>query len=182
MKRIVNGRLWDEDFMYGVASRTFDMVDPVTGETRSYREELKREYVPKPGHTLADTWIQGQYGRKIVEENCDLMRGQFVLKVAQGWSDGVFILLSDGEARAWFEKWRPSDDAGYARVFGEPANPWTGSGEVRLAREADSRAGALKWDKERAEERAKKAEAEIAELKAKLASIAGDAERVCGEA
>ena len=40
MKRIINGRMWDDDFMNTVARRTFDKVDPVTGETRSYSQEL----------------------------------------------------------------------------------------------------------------------------------------------
>ena len=175
MKRIINGRLWDDDFMFDVASRTFDVKDPVTGEVKTYQERLKREYVPKPGHTLADTWVEGPYGRKIVEDNCDLRRGQFVLRIAQGWSDGTFVLLSEQEARAWFEKWCPSDDTRYAMVFGEPANPWTGSGEVRLVQEAASRLSSMKWDKERAEERAAKAEAEVAALKAKL-EVASKAE------
>ena len=42
MKRIINGRLWDDDFMFDVASRTFDVKDPVTGEVKTYRECLKR--------------------------------------------------------------------------------------------------------------------------------------------
>ena len=62
MKRIINGRMWDDDFMNTVARRTFDKVDPVTGETRSCSEELKREYVLKPGHTIEDTWVEAPTG------------------------------------------------------------------------------------------------------------------------
>ena len=171
MKRIMDGRLWDEDFMNAIESRAFDVKDPVTGEIKQYRETLMREYVLKPGHNLADTWIEGTYGRRIVKDNCDLRKGQFILKRNLGYSDGVFILLTDGEARAWFERWCPEQADRYAEVFGEPVNPWTGSGEVRLVEQAESRLSSAKWDKERAEERASKAEAELAQLKAELESL-----------
>lgn len=171
MKRIINGRLWDDSFMYSVESRAFDVEDPVTGETKQYREELLREYVLKPGRTLGDTWVEGTYGRRVLKDNCDLRKGQFILKRYQGYSDGVFILLSDEEAKVWFERWFPEQTDRYAEVFGEPASPWTGSGEVRLVEQAESRLKSANWDRDRAEERAKKAEAEIAALKAKIEAL-----------
>ena len=176
MKRIINGRLWDDGFMNDVSYRTFDVKDPVTGEVKTYREELKREYVLKPGHTLADTWVEGKYGRRIVKDNCDLRKGQFVLKLSQGWSDGAFILLSEREARAWFEKWHPDEADRYAEIFGTPESPWTGDGTVSLVEQAESRANSMKCEKERAEERANRAEAEIAALKAKLEALSKPAE------
>lgn len=176
MKRIINGRLWDDAFMNDVASRTFDRTDPVTGETCTYREELKREYVLKEGHTLEDTWVEAGYGRRIVKDNCDLTKGQFVLKLSRGWSDGTFVLLTDDEARSWLEKWCPDDIDGYEEVFGRAKNPWTGDGTVKLVEQAESRLSSMKWDKERAEERADKAEAEIAALKAKLEALSRPAE------
>lgn len=176
MKRIINGRLWDEEFMNSIESRAFDVKDPVTGEVKKYRETLMREYVLKPGHNLADTWIKSDYGRRIVKDNCDLRKGQFVLKRYQGYSDGVFIPLADEEAKAWFERWFPEQADCYAEVFGEPVNPWTGSGETRLVEQAESRLSSMKWDKERAEERASKAEAEVAALKAKLEALSKPAE------
>lgn len=171
MKRIVNGRLWDDSFMNDVAARTFDVKDPVTGETKQYREELKREYVLKAGHTLEDTWVEGSYGRRIVKDNCDLTKGQFVLKVSQGYSDGIFVMLTDDEARRWFEEWRPDDTDTYEQVFGRAKNPWTGDGTVKLVEQMESRMSSMQWNKERAEERANKAEAEIARLKAKLEAL-----------
>lgn len=176
MKRIIDGRMWDDDFMNTVASRTFDQVDPVTGETMSYREELKREYVLKPGHTIEDTWVEGPYGRRILKDHCDLTKGQFVLKVSQDWRDGVFVLISEPEARSWFEKWRPDDTDAYEEMFGRARGPWTADGAVRLVEQATSRMNSMKWDKERAEERANKAEAEIAALKAKLEALSKPAE------
>ena len=171
MKRIINGRLWDENFMDSIESRAFDVKDPATGEVKQYRETLMREYVLKPGHNLADTWVEGTYARRIVKDNCDLHKGQFLLKRYQGYSDGVFILVSDEEARAWFERWHPEKTDRYAELFGEPVNPWTGSGEVHLVEQAESRLSSMKWDKERAEERADKAEAEVAALKARLEAL-----------
>ena len=167
MKRIMNGRLWDDSFMHSIACRAFDVVDPVTKETKQYREELLREYVLKPGHTLEDTWVEGNYGRRIIRDNCDLRKGQFLLKRHQGYSDGIFILITEKEARLWFEKYCPEQTDQYAEIFGEPENPWTGDGVVRLVEQAESRVSSMKWDKERAEERASKAEAELAALKAK---------------
>lgn len=181
MKRIINGRLWDDSFMDSIGSRTFDKIDPVTGETRTYREELKREYVIKPGHTLGDTWVEGSYSRKIVKDNCDLTKGQFVLKVSQGWNDGIFIPLSDDDARSWFEKWCPDQTDRYEEVFGHAVNPWTGDGTIKLVEQAESRLSSMKWDKERAEERAEKAETELEALKAKLESLTR-APEVSGEA
>jgi hypothetical protein len=157
MKRIINGRMWNEDFMNSVTSRAFDVKDPVTGEIKQYREELLREYVLKPGHTLEDTWIEGTYGRRIVKDHCDLRKGQFLLKRHQGYSDGVFILLSDEEARAWFELHCPDETDRYEEVFGPATNPWSGDGTVKLVEQAEQRLNSMKWDKERAEDRAKKA-------------------------
>lgn len=185
MKRIINGRMWNEDFMNSVTSRAFDVKDPVTGEIKQYREELLREYVLKPGHTLEDTWIEGTYGRRIVKDNCDLRKGQFLLKRHQGYSDGVFILLSDENARAWFELHCPDETDRYEEVFGTATNPWTGSGTVKLVEQAESRLSSMKWDKERAEERAEKAETELEALKAKLESLTKAPEvsgPACGEA
>lgn len=171
MKRIINGRLWDDTFMNEIGSRSYDVTDRITQEVKQYRERLYREYVLKPGHTLQDTWIEGQYGRHIVKDNCDLTKGQFLLKVSQGWGDGIFILLTDEEARQWFEKWMPDSTDAYAEVFGQPENPWTGDGVVDLVAKAESRMNSMKWDKERAEERANKAEAEIADLRKKLEAM-----------
>lgn len=171
MQRIINGRLYDDAFMDSVETRTFDVLDPVTGETRKYGETLLREYVLKPGHTLSDTWVEGSYGRKIVRDNCDPAKGQFVLRVTQGWSDGVFILISDDEARRWLEKWCPDQTDTYVRLFGEPVNPWTGSGDVRLVQQAEAKLDSMQWGKERAERRASDAEAEVAKLKAELESL-----------
>ena len=171
MKRIIDGRLYDDSFMDDIGSRTFDKVDPVTGEVKTYREALKREFVIKPGHTLGDTWVEGSYGRKIVRDNCDLTKGQFVLKVSQGWSDGIFVPLSDDEARRWFEKWCPDQTDRYEEVFGPAVNPWTGDGTVKLVEQSESRLNSMKWDKERAEERASKAEAELADLRKKLEAM-----------
>lgn len=168
MKRIINGRLWDENFMDSIVSRTFDMKDPVTGEIKQYRETLLREYALKPGHTLADTWVEGTYGRRIVKDNCDPHKGQFLLKRNLGYSDGIFILLSDEEAKAWFEKWCPDETDRYQEVFGLAENPWTGDGTVKLVEQAESRMNSMKWDKEHAEKRANEAEAKIAQLEAKL--------------
>lgn len=167
MKRIMNGRLWDDDFMNDIATRTFDVADPVTGETRTYREELKREYVLKGGHTLEDTWVAGTYGRRVVRENCDLTKGQFVLKRCFGYSDGTFTPICEEVARAWFEKYCPDQIDQYREVFGEPENPWTGDGTVKLVEQAESKLSSANWDRERAEERAKRAEAELAAIKAK---------------
>lgn len=167
MKRIIGNRLWDEDFMNSIESRSFDVKDQVTGEVKTYRETLLREYVLKEGHDLADTWIKGSYGRRVVKENCDLKKGQFLLKVNQGYGDGIFVLLTDDEARAWFERWCPDQVDRYVEIFGEPENPWTGDGTVRLVEQAESRLSSMKWDKERAEENLKKAEAELAAVKAK---------------
>ena len=171
MKRIMNGRLWDENFMNLVESRCFDVKDPVTGEIKQYRETLMREYVLKPGHTLEDTWIEGTYGRRIVKDNCDPRKGQFLLKRCQGYSDGVFVLLSDEEAKAWFERWFPEQTDRYEEVFGPAENPWTSDGTVKLVEQAESRLSSMKWDKERAEERASKAEDELKTLKAELESL-----------
>lgn len=171
MKRILDGRLWDDDFMNDIATRTFDVVDPVTGETRTYREELKREYVLKEGHTLEDTWVEGSYGRRIVRANCDLTKGQFILKRCFGYSDGTFTPICEDAARAWFEKYCPDQTDLYREIFGEPENPWTGNGTVKLVVDAESKLASAKWDKERAEERATKAEAEIAQLKAEIAQL-----------
>lgn len=167
MKRIMNGRLWDDNFMHSVACRAFDVKDPITGEIKQYREELLREYVLKAGHTLEDTWVEGNYGRRIIRDNCDLRKGQFLLKRHQGYSDGIFILVTEKEARLWFEKYCPEQTDQYAEIFGEPENPWTGDGTVRLVEQAESRLSSMKWDKERAEENLKKAEAELAAIKAK---------------
>ena len=171
MKRIINGRLYDDAFMDSIESRSFDVMDNVTGETRTYRETLLREYVLKPGHTMSDTWVEGSYGRKIVRDNCDLARGQFVLKVSQGWNDGVFIVISDDEARRWLEKWCPDRIDTYVRLFGEPANPWTGSGDVHLVQQAEAKLDSARWDKERAEKRACDAEAKAERLRAELESL-----------
>lgn len=176
MKRIMDGRLWDEDFMNSIESRAFDVKDPVTGEVKQYRETLLREYVLKPGHNLADTWVKDTYGRRIVKDNCDLKRGQFLLKLNQGYSDGVFVLLTDAEAKKWFERWCPEQTDRYAEVFGEPENPWTGDGTVNLVEQAESKLNSARWDKERAEERANKADAEITALKAKLEALSKPAE------
>lgn len=167
MKRIIGNRLWDEDFMNSIESRSFDVKDQVTGEVKTYRETLLREYALKEGHTLEDTWVSGTYGRRVVKDNCDLKKGQFLLKINQGYSDGIFVLLTDDEARAWFERWCPDQVDRYVEIFGEPRNPWTESGEVRLVEQAESRLNSANWDRDRAEERAKKAEAELAALKAK---------------
>ena len=175
MKRIINGRLWDDTFMNEIGSRSFDRRDEITGETKTYRERLLREYVLKPGHTLEDTWVEGQYGRHIVTDNCDLAKGQFVLKISQGWSDGIFVPLSDDAARRWFEEHLPDSTDLYAEIFGTPSNPWSGDGTVALVEKAESCLNSMKWDKERAEERASKAEAELKELKAKLAGMGGEA-------
>ena len=172
MKRIINGRLYDDSFMRSIGSRSFYQTDLVTGEQISYHEELKREYVLKPGHTLADTWVVGKYGsREIVQDNCDLTKGQFVLKLTQGWSNGKFIPYSDEEARAWLEKWCPDNTGIYEEIFGPAENPWAKDGTVSLVEQADNRVASMKWDKERAEERANKAEAEIVQLKEKLAAL-----------
>lgn len=175
MKRIIDGRMYDDQFMNEIGSRSFDRRDEITGETKTYHERLYREYVLKSGHTLEDTWVAGQYGRRIVTDNCDLAKGQFVLKVSQGWSDGIFVPLSDDEARRWFEKHLPDSTDLYAEIFGTPSNPWSGDGTVALVEKAESRLNSMKWDKERAEERASKAEAELKELKAKLAGMGGEA-------
>lgn len=167
MKRIIGNRLWDEDFMNSIESRSFDVKDPVTGEVKTYRETLLREYALKEGHTLEDTWVSGTYGRHVVKENCNLKKGQFLLKINQGYNDGIFVLLTDDAARAWFERWCPDQVDRYVEIFGEPENPWTGDGTVRLVEQAESRLSSMKWDKERAEENLKKAEAELAALKAK---------------
>ena len=171
MKRILDGRLWDDDFMNDVAARTFDAVDPVTGETRTYREELKREFVLKPGHTLEDTWVGGTYGRHVVRANCDLTKGQFVVKRCFGYSDGTFTPICESSARAWFEKYCPDQTDLYREIFGEPENPWTGDGTVRLVEQAESRLSSANWERDRAEERAEKAEAEVAALKAKIEAL-----------
>lgn len=184
MKRVINGRLWDEDFMNSVESRAFDVKDPVTGEVKQYRETLLREYVLKPGHNLADTWVKGTYGHRIVKDNCDLKRGQFLLKLNQGYSDGVFVLLTDEEAKKWFERWCCDQVDRYAEIFGEPENPWTGSGEVRLVEQAERQLNSMKWDKERAEDALKKANAELESLKAKIEALSKSAvepEPVFGE-
>jgi hypothetical protein len=70
----------------------------------------------------------------------------------------------------------PDSTDAYAEVFGQPENPWTGDGTVDLVAKAESRMNSMKWDKERAEERANKAEAELEELKAKLAGMGEAAE------
>ena len=132
MKRIIDGRMYDDQFMNEIGSRSFDRRDEITGETKTYHERLYREYVLKSGHTLEDTWVAGQYGRRIVTDNCDLAKGQFVLKVSQGWSDGIFVPLSDDEARRWFEKHLPDSTDLYAEIFGTPSNPWSGDGTVAL--------------------------------------------------
>lgn len=166
MKKVVKGRLYDDAFMWTVGSRTFQVDDPVTREPETYREELKREYALKDGHTLADTWVEGGYGRRVDEGNCDLRKGQFVLERSRGWNDGVMVPLSDAAAKDWIERF--CDVGTWVKAFGEPENPWTGSGEVRLVEAAESRASSMKWDKERAEERARKAESELEALKARL--------------
>lgn len=171
MKRILDGRLWDDDFMNDVATRTFDVADPVTGETRTYREELKREYVLKEGHTLEDTWVAGTYGRHVVRSNCDLTKGQFVLKRCFGYSDGAFTPICEEAARAWFEKYCPDQVDLYREIFGEPENPWTDTGTIKLVEDAESRLASEKWEKERATERADRAEAEVKALKAELESL-----------
>ena len=84
--------------------------------------------------------------------------------------------MSDAEARSWFEKWRPGDTDTYEEVFGCARGPWTAGGTVRLVEQATSRMNSMKWDKDRAEERANKAEAEIAALKAKLEALTKPAE------
>ena len=164
MKRIINGRLWDDSFMNNVAQRSFSAPDPVTGETKTYFEELKREYVIKPGHTLGDTWVAGEYGRKVVVDHCDLSKGQFILKVYQGWSDGTFVPITDEEARRWLEKWHPDDVDLYEKMFGSARNPWTDDGTVKLVEEAESRYRSVKFQKDNAE-------AEVERLKARLAAI-----------
>lgn len=171
MKRIINGRLWDDRFMNEVASRSFDVEDPVTGVRETYRETLLREYVLKPGHTLDDTWVEGGYGRRIVRDNCDLTKGQFVLRVARGYDDGVFVLVTDDEARAWFERWHAGDTGLYEQTFGTAGNPWTDDGAIRLVERAEAERNSMKWDKERAEERANKAEAGLAALKSELEAL-----------
>jgi hypothetical protein len=168
MKRIINGRLFDDQFMNEIGSRSFDKLDPVTGEHKTYREALLREYVLKPRHTLADTWVQGQYGRRIVRENCDLTQGQFVLKVTQGWGEGIFVPIDVAAARKWFEDHMPDSTDLYTETFGRPFNPWTNDGTVDIVTKAESRVSTLEYEKERMEKRATEAEAEIAELKAKL--------------
>lgn len=176
MKRIINGRLYDDQFMNEIGSRSFDRRDEITGETKTYHEWLYREYVLKSGHTLEDTWVAGQYGRRIAKDNCDLTKGQFVLKVSQGWSDGIFVPLSDDEARRWFEDNLPDSTDLYAEIFGRPYNPWTNDGAADLVQEAESRRESMQWDKECAEARAARAENEIAELKAKLEALSKPAE------
>ena len=176
MKRIINGRLFDDQFMNEIGSRSFDKTDPVTGESKTYHETLLREFVLKPGHTLADTWAPCQYGRRIVRENCDLTQGQFVLKVTQGWGGGIFVPIDVAAARKWFEDHMPDSTDLYTETFGRPYNPWTNDGVTDLVRKAESRVSSLEWDKERAETRAAKAEAEIAELKAKLEALSKPAE------
>lgn len=177
MKRIINGRLFDDQFMNEIGCRSFDKTDPVTGESKTYRETLLREYVLKPGHTLADTWTKSTYGHRIVKENCDLTQGQFVLKVTQGWSDGgIIVPLDEPAARKWFEDHMPDRTDLYTEVFGRPFNPWTNDGVADLVQEAESRASSLEWEKERAENRAAKAEAEIADLKAKLEALSKPAD------
>ena len=171
MKRIINGRLYDDQFMAEIGSRSFDKADPVTGETVCYREALLRECVLKPGHTVADTWVKDTFGRKIVKDHCDPMRGRFVLRISRGYSDGVFVPIGDEAARRWFEDCMPDQTDRYAEIFGRPSNPWTDDGVAGLVQEAESRASTLEWDKERAEERANKAEAEVAALKAKLEAL-----------
>lgn len=171
MKRIINGRLYDDQFMNEIGSRSFDRTDPVTGETKTYYERLLREYVLKPGHTLEDTWVKDTFGRKIVKDHCDPAKGQFVLKVSQGWSDGILVPIGDEAAHRWFEDYMPDQTDLYAEIFGTPSNPWSGDGTVALVEKADSRLNSMKWDKERAEERANKAEAEVAALKAKLEAM-----------
>jgi 6-phosphofructokinase len=41
MKRIINGRMWNEDFMNSVTSRAFDVKDPVTGEITCVKVKVK---------------------------------------------------------------------------------------------------------------------------------------------
>ena len=168
MKRIIDGRLYDDQFMDEIGSRTFDRTDPVTGEMISYRETLLRECVLKPGHTVADTWVKDTYGRKMVKDHCDPMRGRFVLRVARGYGDGVFVPIGDRAARRWFEDYMPGQTDRYAEVFGRPSNPWTDDGVADLVQEAESRASTLEWEKGLAESRAARAEAEAAALRAKL--------------
>lgn len=172
MKMVLDGRLWDDDFMNDVAARTFDATDPVTGEIRTYREELKREYVLKEGHTLEDTWVSDGYGyRRIVKDNCNLAKGQFVLKRCSGYSGGTFTPVCEDVARAWFEKYCPDQVDLYREIFGEPENPWTKTGTVELVKQAESRLSSMKWEKERAEERANNADAELKALKAELKEV-----------
>lgn len=171
MKRIVNGRLFDDTFCKEVQSRTFESKDPVTGEGKQYRERLYREYVLKPGHTVADSWVEGQYGGHVVEDHCDLGKGLFWLVVSQGWNDGIVVPLGEEGARRWMEEHHPEDVDTYTKVFGVPENPWREDGKVDLVEQAESRCASMKWDKERAEERAGKAEAELAQLRARLESL-----------
>ena len=169
MKLIINGRLYDDQFMDEIGSRSFDRTDPVTGETVCYRETLLRECVLKPGHTVADTWVTGTYGgRKIVKDHCDPMRGQFVLRVAIPLGDGIFVPIGEEAARRWFEDHMPGQTDRYAEVFGRPSNPWTDDGMADLVQKAESRASTLEWEKGLAESRAARAEAEAAALRAKL--------------
>ena len=171
MKRIINGRLYDDQFMDEIGSRSFDKPDPVTGETVCYREALLRECVLKPGHTVADTWVKNTYGRKIVKDHCDPMRGQFVLRVSRGYGDGIFVPIGDEAARRWFEDYMPGQTDRYAEVFGRPSNPWTDDGVADLVQKAESRVSTLEWEKGLAESRAARAEAEAAALRAKLEAL-----------
>lgn len=176
MQRIINGRLFDDQFMNEIGSRSFDKTDPVTGESKTYREALLREYVLKPGHTLTDTWVKTEYGHRIVRENCDLTQGQFVLKVTQGWGAGIFVPIDVTAARKWFEDHLPDSTDLYTETFGRPFNPWTNDGTVDLVAKAEARVSSLEYEKERVENRAAKAEAELADLKAKLEAISKPAD------
>lgn len=177
MKRIINGRLWDDQFMNEIGSKSFSKDDPVTGETVDYRETLLREYVLKPGHTPDDTWVEDPCGaRRIVKDNCDLTRGQFVLRVRRGWGDGIFVPIGDAAARKWFEDHMPDDVELYAEIFGTPSNPWSGDGAVALVERLESKLRSADWDRERAEARAARAESEVAGLKVKLEALSKPAE------
>ena len=171
MKRIINGRLYDDQFMNEIGSRLFDKADPVTGETVCYRETLLRECVLKPGHTVADTWVKDTFGRKIIWDHCDPMRGQFVLRISRGCGGGILVPIGEEAARRWFEDRMPDQTDRYAEVFGRPSNPWTDDGVADLVREAESRTSTLEWGKGLAESRAAKAEAEAAALRAKLEAL-----------
>lgn len=128
MKKIIDGHLYDTDTAVQVAQhvRRLNGAASPTGGRCDMTETLYREIVLKPGITLSDARKKQSWGGYTwIDENIDHSRGAFFIVVGFGWSgfDSASVrLITDKEARCWFERHHGDNVDLYIKFFGAPSS------------------------------------------------------------